>query len=263
MSRVRGFTLIEVITTMIVLSILAVGITSFLGRTVGGYVDSADRSRMAAALVVAAEKIARDLRHALPNSIRIGGPSDNCVEFVPVLQGGFYTGIPTGTAAGTMTAMSPGNPSPIVGRIAVYPVSTSDIYSPTDAAPSPVTNAVASVPTGTGEITITLGATHQFDNESPGTRFYVIDEPVTYCQPAGSDRIYRYRNYGFNATAVLPPSGATVEVLITEADTASLLDFEYTDASLTRNAIVSFRLQARVDQETMPLNQEVRIRNVP
>ena len=153
--------------------------------------------------------------------------------------------------------------APITGRVAVYPVNTADIYTPTDAAPSPVTGAIATVPVGSGEITITLGASHQFDSESPGTRFYVVDEPVAYCQPAGSDRIYRYRDYGFNTSAVLPPTGATVEVLITEADTAGLLDFEYTDASLTRNAVVSFSLQARVDQETMPLNQEVRIRNVP
>lgn len=263
MAANRGFTLIEVITSMIVLSILAVGITSFLGRTVGGYVDTADRGRMAAALVVTAEKIARDLRRALPNSIRIGGTPDNCIEFVPVLQGGFYTGIPTGTAASSMTALSPGNTSVITGRIAVYPVDTNDIYSPTDASPAPVTAAIASIPVGSGEITITLGASHQFDNESPGTRFFVIEPPVAYCQPAGSDRIYRYQNYGFNAVPVLPPTGATVEVLITEADTTDLLEFEYTDASLTRNAVVSFKLQARVDQETMPLNQEVRIRNVP
>jgi MSHA biogenesis protein MshO len=259
-----GFTLIEVITTLVITSILAVGISSFLGRTVGGYVDTADRQRMASALVVASEKISRDLRHALPNSVRIGGGgADNCIEFVPVIRGGYYSSIPVDAAAGSFDALSMGNTSILSGQIAVYPVNQAAIYSPSDSIASAITAATASIPVGANQITVSLGASHQFAEESPGARFFLVDQPFAFCQPVGSDRIYRYRNYGFNAAAILPPTGGIRELLIDEADNSNRLSFDYNNATLNRNAVISFGLAARADNESLVLNQEVQVRNVP
>ena len=262
MPRASGFTLIELTMTITILGIMAVGVTSFFGATVGGYGTTVVRAQMASAMVVAGERISRDIRRALPNSVRIGGVLDNCVEFVPVKRGGFYVSVPRSVSAASFAAASLGNTTSLSGHVAVYPTDVSSIYD-TSALPGVVTPDEATVPVGSDEVTIALGAAHRFPADSPQRRFYVTDSPQAYCQPSGSSRLYRYRDYGFNATASLPPSGGTRDVLIDGLSTASTVDFDYTSGSLQRHAVLRFVLVASGGEESMTLDQEVQVRNVP
>ncbi len=260
----QGFTLIELIIVIVITGVLSVGITNFVGSTSKGYVDTADRQRMASAMVVASEVISRSLRTALPNSVRIGGgATNNCIELVPVLRGGYYVSIPKATAAASFTAVAMGNAAAQTGQIAVYPVSQDAVYSPSDVNPAVLTAAAATVPAGTDTITITLGASHRFPLDSPNKRMYLVGTPIAYCQPAGSARMYRYSGYGFNAVTVLPPTGGTREVLIDELDAGNETTFAFSDAVRQRNAVVRFNLIAKVDNEQLQLDQEVQVRNVP
>ncbi len=261
-----GFTLIEMVMVILISGILAVGVTSFIGQSASGYVDRNERNSMASSMVVASEKLSRDIRRALPNSVRTGGDvpgNDNCIEFLPVLGGSRYVSVPLGVAAGSFNAVSLGNTAPLLAWIAVYPIDTNDLYSPSDATPVSITGVRATVPAGTNEITVSLGAPHRFRTNSPGRRFYAVDAPVAYCQPAGSPVLYRYTGYGFNQPAVLPPSGGSRDVLVTELSASAPVAFEYASATRTRNAVVSFELTAMADTETLKLGQEVQIRNVP
>lgn len=260
--RAAGFTLIEVVMTIALVGILAVGVTSFVGGAIGGYVSTADRSRMATSMVIASERISRDIRRALPNSIRIGGALDNCVEFIPVVRGGYYLAVPVSAASTTLTVAALGNASPVQGHVAVYPTDVARVYD-LSTLPSVLTPAVATVPPGAGEVTVSLGAAHRFPADSPYRRFYVTGSPRAYCQPVGSTRIYLYRGYGFNATATLPPVGGSRDVLIDEVDAGAPLAFDYLAGSLQRNAILRFTLAARVNSEAMTLDQEVQVKNVP
>lgn len=68
----RGFTLIEMIMTIIVGSILVLGIAGFLELGAKGYTDTVARQRIQTQAQFVLEKMSRELRHAVPNSTEIG-----------------------------------------------------------------------------------------------------------------------------------------------------------------------------------------------
>lgn len=261
-----GFTLIEMVMVIVILGILSIGTSRFIDVAVSGYVDTNNRNKMASAMVVASEKLSREIRRALPNSVRIGGDTaskDNCLELIPIIAGSRYVSVPLTSAAGSFEAVSLGQTSPISAFIAVYPININDLYTPTDVTPGSMTGTRATIPTGGGQINVTLGANHRFKKNSPTRRFFAVDEPIAYCQPSGSNRIYRYTNYGFNSAVSLPPSGATRDLLIDEASRSSPIVFNYASSTRTRNAVVSFELTTNINGENLALAQEVQIRNVP
>ena len=264
--KARGFTLVELIMTLTIAGVLATGVVGYIDLSMQGYVDSVARQRMAATMVVASEKMTRELRESLPNSIRVGGNSDsadNCIEFIPILVGVQYSDIPLDTAATSFSASAHTIAAPVSAYVTVYPIDTNDIYQPSDSVPASMTAARATFPVGTNAITVSLGAAHSFLADSPARRAYGVDTPVTYCQPPGSARLYRYSGYGFNAAAVLPPTGGTRAVVADELSMTSPIVFSYAAATQGRSAVVGFELTAADQDADMVLAQEVQVRNVP
>ena len=82
-----GFTIIEMVLTIVISSILAVGIVSFIGDSVDSLTTSTNRNKIAASGRIALDRMASEMHNALPNSIRVttATPSgDQCLEFIPV-----------------------------------------------------------------------------------------------------------------------------------------------------------------------------------
>lgn len=257
-TKERGFSLIELIMVIVILGALGVGITSFITRSVGGYIATGERQRMATAGLVAAEKITRELREALPNSIRTS-LDKSCVEFIPIFAASTYIDLPVEAAGSSFQAISAQRDSAISGRVAVYPISTASLYSPS--ASGSLTAATASMPTGTGAVTVSLSSAHQFPLHSPARRFYIVGAPAAYCQAGG--KIIRYSNYGFNpGLGSLPPSGADMAMLINQVQAGSV-QFDFSPMSLVRNAVVNFRFRLEQGSEQLVVEQEAAIRNLP
>ncbi len=257
MRGVRGFTLIELIMVIVVASVLGMGVVSFLGHSVEGYVDTAQRQQMAMAGTSAMEKMSRRLRDALPNSIRVGS-SGRCIEFIPILAGSEYLSVPIATAASTFDAVTGARASAVTGRVVVYPISTSALYNPSN--PGTLTTVDGTLPAGTGQVTVTLDAAHQFVQDSPTRRFFVVNTPMTYCQVG--TQLFRYQGYGFNSTPAWPPTGGT-RTLILDNLVANSVTFDYLPATLVRNAVVNLGLELSVGGENWVLQQQVTLRNVP
>ncbi|OZG70847.1 prepilin-type N-terminal cleavage/methylation domain-containing protein [Hahella sp. CCB-MM4] len=255
--RQRGFTLTELVMVIVIVGILGVAVTRFITATVGGYVDTADRQKLASAGYISSEKISRELRTALPNSIRLNA-SNSCIEYIPILAGTYYTSIPLDAAGNSIEAVGARVSSAVSGRAVVYPVSASALYSPSST--GAITSATATLPVGTDAITISLSANHQFDADSPARRVFIVDSPRAYCVVGGL--MFLYRNYGFNSSITLPPTGGQRAVLLDNISTSTNA-FDYTPASLVRNAVVNFRYTLSKNDETWQTEQEVHIRNVP
>ena len=88
-ARTRGFTLVEAIMVIVLTGVLAGAVAVFLVVPVTGYLDVARRAELTDIADTALRRISRDLRLALPNSIRVTA-GNTAIEFVPVKAAGRY-----------------------------------------------------------------------------------------------------------------------------------------------------------------------------
>ena len=242
----RGFTLMEAILVIAILGIIAGMVAVFIRAPIDGYIDTVRRAEMADTADTALRRIGRDIRLALPNSLRVSG-GGSFVEFIPVVTGGRYrhddscfnaTGcsqlrsigeVIQSHVAPPMTAALPaGNHLAIFNQ---YNNANADcnaaannfsvycghgVVALTGAASAPTPWVP---PAGTNSVFDTFSfANTRFQpvNGSPTRRFFVIAaSPVTYACDAASGTLWRLSGYTRQAVqptnlAAPPLSTATV-----------------------------------------------------
>mgnify|MGYP001140467746 CR=1 FL=1 len=259
MPRYRGFTLVEMIIAIVIVGILSIGATRFITASVGGYVDTAQRQQLATAGLLAAEKVSRDLRNALPNSIRLRA-SDLCIEYIPIEGGTDYITIPVDTAGNKLVTLSANITLSSSFRFVVYPLNTIDLYNRPD--PGPVSPVFSSSTGGADDSEIiTLAANHRFATDSPTRRLYVVSSPKAYC--FDDTKLYYYSGYATYEGDGRPDSSTRMVILDDLQTTGGLSEFDYVPASLVRNAVVNFRFSLSNGLNNWLTEQEVQIRNVP
>ncbi len=89
----RGFTLIEMIVVIVISSILSLLIARFIQAPVESFQSQSRRSGLVDSADTALRRMSRDVRNALPNSIRVGC-GGKCIEFLHTLSGGRYRARP-------------------------------------------------------------------------------------------------------------------------------------------------------------------------
>mgnify|MGYP000120106405 CR=1 FL=1 len=259
LSRQSGFTLIEMVVTIVLIGIIGVGITNFIGRSTQGMVDIAERQQLATIGWVVSEKVSRELRLALPNSIRTDG---SCVEFIPTVAGTDYLTVPILAAANNFEAVpfSIYSVNTTQDRVAIYPNTITDLYNLSSE--GTISSLVASTVTGTttGAIRINLAANHQFVTDSPTNRLYIVQDPMMYCFDSGF--LYRYSEYGFNSTMTIDVGNLDNQTVI--GNRLSMGTFTYSPGTLSRSAIINMVFNVTgATGATQAINQEVQVRNVP
>lgn len=218
-----GFTLVEMIIVMVITGIIGGIVAIFIRAPVQGYVDSARRADMTDIADTALRRIARDLRLALPNSVRVTVMGGNTfLEFIPTTGGGRYrsaqdcTGACVGDALdfstadvsfdviGPMPTFAAGDSivvynmgQPRVGAACAapaIPLCGLDAYQGDNrAACAAGVNTCFNGPVGVNPVT--LAANKLFPQDAcqtdpatgrvGGCRFHVVSTPVTYvCVPA-------------------------------------------------------------------------------
>lgn len=91
--RVAGYTLIEMVIVLVVTGILVAGASVFIVRVIQGYGDVSRRATLVDAAESALRRMARDIRLALPNSVRVsdsGTGTSFALEFLPILDAAKY-----------------------------------------------------------------------------------------------------------------------------------------------------------------------------
>ncbi len=228
----RGFTLVEFIAVIVITGIIGAMVAMFIRLPVQGYVDSARRAEMTDIADSALRRMTRDLRLALPNSVRVTVVGANYyLEFLPTSGGGRYrvspANVPPAAAAGNVLDFTAADSSFDVfspsGSLGVQPGNTIAIYNlgipGASAYNGDNTAQVSAIGAGANlnESTLTLTAAKLFPFDSPGHRFQVITTPVTYvCAPAtsgnnGSGTLTRWWGYAIQSAqpTALPPGASS------------------------------------------------------
>lgn len=262
-----GFTLAELVIVIAITGIIAGVVAVFMQKPVQGYFDSLRRAGLTDTADTALRRMARDLRLALPNSVRVSGTA---VEFLQTRTGGRYRVEDDGGATPAdvldFTAADSGfdvlgtlSNTPVVGDlVVVYNLG----FSGADAYAGDNSSSI----TGISGNTISINA-KQFPFESPGSRFHVVSGPISYvCAGLGTDAngtgtgtLRRYWGYTVTLAQVVPPGGSNALL----ADKISDCSFVYQPGVTARSGLVSIQLQITEKNESVTLYHEVHVPNVP
>jgi MSHA biogenesis protein MshO len=213
--RSRGFTLLEAITVIVITGVIATAVAVFMQKPVQGYFGSTARTALTDTADTALRRIARDVRLALPNTVRVD-PSGLFLEFIPIKTGGRYLDkdacfvSPGCTSLSTMGDML-SNVQIVTGsdQVSIYSqynnspsncaLSSSGLYS-AYCGSGVVTLASA---TGAGTSSNTLGFAGTVfvpPGGSPTRRIFIISpSPVTYACDAATGTLWRISGYARQA----------------------------------------------------------------
>jgi MSHA biogenesis protein MshO len=262
----RGFTLVELIVVISIVGIVGAMVTVFIRRPVESYIDSARRAELSDVADTALRRIIRDLRLALPNSVRVTqAPSGTFyIEFLITSGGGRYRVDKTGAGAGNPLDFTAADSSfDVLSAMPAFTGTESIViynlgFSGADAYLGANRAAFGSA----AGSTISLTAPKLFPFASPGNRFHVVQYAVTYkCDPVAGE-IRRYWNYGILAAQPTPPAGGSNAQLARNVGACTITYDQ--NAVQGRNGVVSLRVKLTgAGGEVVSLFQEAHVSNVP
>lgn len=281
--RQRGFTLVEAIVVLAVTAIVSTMLVVFIRVPVIAYADNTGRAAAADEADTAMRRLARDLRLALPNSVRVS-PDGRFLEYLETSAGlryqaeddidgsldpATYLNWNDGSKLvfGVIGGVPGGRHTPRVNDfLVVYNLgagqSPADAY---DCNPTCNRTQIASMTTSTITMTANPFAAQTAVGPamtSPGKRMHVVTGPVTYhCDPVNGT-LRRHWNYPITTAQALPPAGTTALL----ASNVTSCAFTYDSQLNRRSGLVGVRMTLRIPAQSsgaVSLVHQIHVNNTP
>ncbi len=264
--RTRGFTLVEMVTVLALTAVLGMVVWRNLSLPVRAFNDGARRAEATATAQLAMERMSREIRLALPNSVRVSADG-SAIEFLRTSGSGRYRAEanPADATTDPLNLSATSDTFQVLGGWSLGSIRTGTglaqclagtadclaIYntgSPATCSSQTAgtrTNAwcgdnlagILSANSSTGVLSVSRssGGT-SWPTGSPQQRFYVVDSAISFACSGTSLR--RYSGYAIATTQPVPPS-VTGNLL---ADHVGSCSFGYEAGSASRVGLVSIKL---------------------
>ena len=295
--KARGFTLIELVITMVISMIIASAIMKVISRPFETYASSSHRAKLINSANVFLSRFANEVSNALPNSVRVGC-SGECLEFLSTLSGGRYRRDAPGASL-TFNSSYPPDSFDVLGPL----MNNDNIVTGSNADDCQQGNASCLVIYNTGAnnnnayaldniATITdispsdnpnliefnndfnnNGSAQVFPSPSPEQRFQIVTGPVTYLCDTTNNTLQRYTGYPITEDHTdVDTDGELTAFTNTQRSLVSnkLSDcsFSYDPGAPTRSGVVTLSLTLTENlytghSENITLLQQAHVNNAP
>ena len=292
--RQAGFTLVEAVIVIAIIGIIGAIVAVFIRLPVQNYADSVARAEVTDEADLALRRMTRELRMALPNSIRVNSDG-SAIDFLLTKTGGRYLAVEDNLAATypVLDFINGGLKVTVVGALN-QPVDAGDYFvvynlgnsmapadawglSTTDRNIARIGTAVPATPAPAVPVVLTLDdnpfSSQSVAMPSPQQRFQVVSGPVMYACAKASDGalvLTRYARYAITADQVVPPANATGAPLSRRVNSCAGIFSYDAGGSAQRTALVALTLQlaartaAGTDAtSTIRLAHQVHVDNTP
>ncbi len=239
---VSGFTLVELIITIVLMGIVAYLGSNLIAPVMEGYVDTEVKTLLFNEAQYATSRMAIELRNAIPNTIETNG---TFIKFAEFSGGGYY--LPLQNADNiTCTGLMPKKGE----EISIYNTKPQDFFKRNRV------YKILNVINDNSSFRCILN--RNISRDSPYHRVYIIQNIVAFYFDKRLNRIYRSETWQItDDNSTLLNSGIEMASYIKN------LRFVYEKGYTYREALVKIEMILEKGGVSLSYNQEIHIRNVP
>lgn len=225
-ARQAGFTLVETVLVIAITGVLAAVVSSFIVAPVQAYLGSSARAALGAQADGALRHMTRELRSALPNSVRVTA-SGLALEFIPTSGAARYAtegsgALQFGVIDNAFDLIGPPLTLAVGQQLVFYNLGEgvvgSDAYAPNGTALEQASSNRRAFSNGAGatsSVALVSAAALPVTAQAPPYRVTVVSAPVSYRCDLGTGTLTRHADYGYLATQPDPPGSGSSAVLAT------------------------------------------------
>jgi len=279
----RGFTLVELVITIAVGSVVVAFMAMFIVTPMTIYTSQTRRATLVDAADSALRFIGRDLRAALPNSVRVSASgSVTALELLATTDGARYQDsgpLSNPALALDLTAADGAFATTVPFTQVILPwtsnayflsiynigVPGANAYEMANVITPPGTTIAISAGATANQDLVTLSPAFQFAFGSPGQRVFLVSGPVSYLCDTAAATLTRYSGYSIASTqsasaAVLNAAGASATLV---ASNVAGCQFVLSAGTAQRNGLATLKLQIAQSGESVQLLHQVEVVNAP